>query len=123
MSSFIVLILCYGAFVLLNSAIIFYIVCFFIGIALGFKGLVMYTLLMEFFTGNESLITGILFFIDESVFIWSPLILVFVTNNAVVFVYLSLILVVVVLVAALLFRFPESIKFLLAKGDFEKAKV
>lgn len=72
--------LCYGTIVLTSNVFIYYGVSFIIGLASGFKSLIMYTLMMEFFSGRESLITGLLFFIDEGIFIWSPLLLVFVTK-------------------------------------------
>ncbi len=113
----------FGVILLTKNVYIYLAASFVNGIAVGFKGLIMYTLMMEFFPGKESLITGLLFFVDEGIFIWSPLMLVYVTKDTQYLVYISCTLLVLVIIGLLLFRFPESVKFLLAKGSFNEAKV
>jgi MFS family permease len=73
-------VLVYGIILLSTNLYVYMAVSFVNGFAIGFKSLIMYTLMMEYFPGKESLITGMLFFVDEGIFIWSPLMLVFVTK-------------------------------------------
>jgi len=80
--------------------------------------MIAYTHMMEWVHGYESLISGLLFFYDGFMFVLCPIMLVYVTKNTIVFLYIALIINALALVAFLLFYFPESPVFLLDSGRF-----
>jgi hypothetical protein len=94
-----------------------------IGVTAPIKAMIAYTHLMEWCHGYESLISGFLFFYDGSFFLICPLLLLLVSTNTQMFVYIALLLNIIALFIFLVFYFPESPVFLLAAGKFEELKV
>ena len=85
--------------------------------------MIAYTHLMEWITGYESTFSGLLFFYDGLMFIICPLILVYVTKNAMVFIYIALAINVIALILFFVKYFPESPVFLLDAGRFKEFEV
>jgi Mg2+/Co2+ transporter CorB len=76
---------------------------------------------MEFVSGHENTITGIFLFMDNLVYIYSPLILIFLTNRTYHLIYLAIAMsILTILYIAFFFHIPESLKFSLTKKDFDK---
>lgn len=66
-------------------------VCFVNGLAYGIKYFVMYTLMLEYVPGRESTVTGILFFYEGMIFIYSPLLIMFGFKNTQIFILIAFI--------------------------------
>lgn len=86
------------------------------------KSMVAYSHLMEFLPGRECKVSGMLMFIDGLVLVVSPMLLLYVTNDLNHLMINALILNSVAVVLFLLLRIPESLKFLLDKGNISKFK-
>jgi hypothetical protein len=82
--------------------------------------MVAYTHLMEFVPDRESLISGIFLFIDGLVFVVSPLILVYVTNDTDFFLLIAASLCCISLLLFAIIRVPESLKFLLSMNKYDE---
>ena len=93
-----------------------------IGCGVCLKCFVMYVLLIELLPGNEALTTSCLFFIDGLVFIFSPIFLLYVSKNTMIFSLFSIIIVICSIIAFFFIRVSESLKWLLAKGNFEEVR-
>lgn len=74
-------VICYTLICFVPNTLVYYIVMFVVGIASSCRSFVMYTVCMEYVPGKENLYTGIIFFIDEMIFVWSPMVLVYITKN------------------------------------------
>jgi hypothetical protein len=85
--------------------------------------MVAYTHLMEFIPSRESGISGKFMFIDGLVVVVSPLILLTLTKRTADLLMISVILNSLAFVMFLVFRIPESIKFLLEKKRWARAKI
>lgn len=83
--------------------------------------MIAYTHLMEFIPDKVSEVSGILFFIDDFVQVFSPLVLMYVTNNTNFFLWLGLGMNLVGLLGFLVLYIPESTKYLLEKNRFDDA--
>jgi hypothetical protein len=81
--------------------------------------MIAYTHLMEWSHGYESLVSGILFAFDGAIFIYSPIILLAITYNTQVFLWIAFVLNVIAVILFAFFYFPESPVFLLDQGKFE----
>ena len=77
------------------------------------KSMIAYTHLMEWIPGKESLISGVLFCFDGTLFLICPLVLLYVTNDTQIFVWIGLIINVVSIIILALVYFPESPIYLL----------
>lgn len=86
------------------------------------KSMVAYSHLMEFLPGRECKVSGILMFIDGSILVVSPLLLLYVTNDLDHLMFNALLLNFIALLLFLALRIPESLKFLLDKGRISKFK-
>lgn len=107
-------VVCYFLICFVNITLVYYIVMFFVGVTSSCRSFIMYTVCMEFVSGKENLYTGIIFFIDEMTFVWSPLVLVYITKNARILNFTSLLFAVILFVSIGISGFPESVKWLLA---------
>jgi len=90
-----------------------------IGVTAPIKSMIAYTHLMEWCHGYESLVSGLLFFYDGFMFVLCPPILLYISINTNMFVYIALTLNVIALIIFLVAYFPESPVFLLYDGRFE----
>jgi hypothetical protein len=81
-----------------------------------------YTHLMEFLPGRVTEYSGYLFFLEGSILVISPLILIFVTVNTDLFLWAGVIQNVIAIVTFLIMYIPESTIFLLEKEKFDQAK-
>lgn len=82
--------------------------------------MIAYTHLMEWSHGYESLISGVLFAYDGAFFIICPLILLLITYNTQIFVWIALALNLIAIILFAFVYFPESPVFLLDSGRFEE---
>lgn len=95
---------------------LFYLLIFILGNSVIIRYLIVYAHLMEFVSTKQNLITGIFFFMDGLVYIYSPLILMYFTRKTYYFLYLAFgMSVAAIVLLAFLFHMPESLKFTLAK--------
>ena len=95
---------------------LFFILIFVLGNAVIIRQLIVYAHLMEFISTKQNLITGIFFFMDGLVYLYSPLILMYFTKHTIYFMYLALAMSLMAIVfLAFFFHMPESLKFSLVK--------
>lgn len=95
---------------------LFFLLIFILGNAAIIRYLIVYAHLMEFVAARQNLITGVFMFMDGLVYIFSPLILIYLTNKTSYLVYLALVFSVMAIVSlAFGLHMPESLKFSLAK--------
>ena len=87
------------------------IIMFVQGIINPMKGMIVYTHFTEFIFGRESLYTGFLFFFYEIVIVISSMILLYITNNTYVLIYISLGMNLIAGLCMVVTYIPESIKF------------
>lgn len=100
---------------------LFYLLIFILGNSVIIRYLIVYAHLMEFVAYKQNLITGVFFFMDGLVYIYSPVILVYFTNKTYYFIYLAMgMSVAAIILLAFFFHMPESLKFSLAKQDIMK---
>ena len=92
---------------------------FVIGASVTFKCTIVFTHLFEFSPGRESLFAGIIFFIEGTILIIAPLILLYVTKNTQYLLLFSFLANVLCLVVMGIIYIPESTKFLLEKKEFD----
>ena len=81
-----------------------------------------YTHLMEFLPGRVTEYSGYLFFTEGMILVVSPLILIFVTVNTDIFLWLGVVQNVIAIGLFVFMYVPESTIFLLEKEKFEQAK-
>ncbi len=112
-----------GVLLIIKDQFLFFLMTAFIGASAPLKAMIAYTHLMEWIHGYESLISGLLFFYDGLMFIFCPLILVYVTKNTTIFVYSAVAINVIALAIFLVKYFPESPVFLLDKDRFKEFDV
>jgi hypothetical protein len=86
------------------------------GLGIVLKCFVLYTLLMELLPGRTAIATSIIFFIDGLIFVWSPLLLMYISKNTTIFLYISFFISITSLIGFNLINVNESIKWLLDKG-------
>ena len=102
---------------------IYYGALFLNGILIGIKQFIVYSHIMEFMSLKTTFISGLFFFVDGSVFTISPLVIYFISNNTMILIYIALILAVGTQIACLtVFYIPESLKFSLSKGYYQKVE-
>jgi hypothetical protein len=82
--------------------------------------MIAFTHLMEYMTDWESTVSGAFMCIDGMIFVISPLIDVYVTNNMDFFIGLSTCLQLFGLSMFLVLRIPDSLKFLLVNGRMKQ---
>lgn len=87
------------------------------------KAMIAYTHMMEWSFGYESLISGILFAYDGFMFVLCPLLLLMVTYNTQMFIWIAFAINAIAILFFALFYFPESPVFLLDQGRFEEFSV
>eukprot|EP00347_Sterkiella_histriomuscorum_P006274 403353395 len=109
-----------AAMLFIPNIMVYYLVNAIIGASQPLKAMIAYTHLMEWSHGYESITSGILFCYDGALFVLCPLMLLFISNNTQMFVWIALILNLVAIVIFFLFYFPESPVFLLDQGRYEE---
>jgi len=87
------------------------------------KGMIAYTHMMEWVTGYESQVSGLIFCYDNSLFVICPIMLLIITNNTNIFLYCGLTINVVALIIFAIFYFPESPVFLLDSGKWDEFNI
>lgn len=87
------------------------------GLLNPWKAMIVYSHFTEYIFGKESLYTGFLFFLYEIVIVISSMILMYVTSNTYVLIYISLAMNLLVWAMWMLIYTPESIQFQLSKGN------
>lgn len=89
-----------------------------LGASCPLKAMIAYTHLMEWIPGKEPLVSGLLFCYDGFLFVLCPLLLVYVSNNTIIFLWIGLIINVISIVVFAIFYFPESPVYLLDQNKF-----
>lgn len=99
----------------------FYILIFVLGLAVIIRYLIAYAHLMEFVAYKQNLITGVFLFMDGLVYIYSPMILMYIVHSTQYFVWLALAFSLLsIFLVGFIFHMPESLKYSLAKQDIMK---
>ena len=91
-----------------------------LGASQPLKSMIAYTHMMEWAHGYESLISGVLFCFDGFLFTLCPIMLLYLSNNTQMFLWIPLIMNALAIVVFAIFYFPESPVFLLDQGRFEE---
>ena len=81
--------------------------------------MIAYSHMMEFLPGRISTWSGYLFFTEGLIFVISPLILIYLTKDTNVFFYIPIAINVIAIAIFSIIYIPESIKYLLDKGNFD----
>jgi uncharacterized membrane protein len=108
--------------IVIPNQTLYYLMMFVIGFIKPMKTDIAFTHMMEFIPGKESLVSGLLFCIEGLVYILSPLILLFLTKDAMVFLYICLAINIISMVVFTRVYFPESVKYSLVKGDYNRVQ-
>jgi hypothetical protein len=77
---------------------------------------------MEFLPGRVSAMSGFMIFLDGMILVVSPLMLMYVSTNTDLFLYIAFLMNVVGLAGFIFMYIPESIKFQLETGRYTEAK-
>jgi len=99
----------------------FYVIIFFFGASGPLKNMIAYTHLMEFLPDKVTEASGLLFFLDDFVQVISPLLLMYVTKDTDLFLWIGLFMNILPLLGFLTVYIPESTKYLLEKGRYNSA--
>lgn len=100
---------------------IYYVLIFLLGLAVIIRYLIVYAHLMEFVAQKQNLITGLFLFLDGLVYIYSPVILVYVVRSTQYFVWIALgFSLASIFLLGFIFHMPESLKYSLVKQDIMK---
>lgn len=91
---------------------------FLLGYTFPPKSMVAYSHLMEFLPGRECKISGVLMFIDGSILVISPIILLYLTKDLDNLFIIALALNVTAFLLFIILRIPESLKSLLQRGHY-----
>ena len=83
--------LCFLVLLFIPSILVFYVTILIFGISVPLKNMIAYTHLMEFLPGKVTEASGVLFFIDGMNLVFSPLILMYLTINTNVFLWIGLV--------------------------------
>ena len=92
---------------------------FIFGTSIPLTNMMAYTHLMEFLPGRGTEFSGYLFFTEGMLLVISPLILIFVTVNTDIFLWVGLIQNAIGIALFMVMYVPESTIFLLEKERFE----
>lgn len=111
--------LCFLVLLLIPRPIVFYGTIFIFGTSIPLKNMMAYTHLMEFLPGRVTEFSGYLFFTEGMLLVISPLILIFVTVNTDIFLWVGLIQNAIGIALFMVMYVPESTIFLLEKERFE----
>lgn len=101
---------------------VYYIAIFIVGSSVPLKNMIAYTHLMEFLPGKVTQASGVLFFIDGMVLVFSPLLPMYATVDTSTFLWIGLIQNLIGVAGFVLMYIPESTIFLLEKEKFAQAK-
>jgi MFS family permease len=113
---------CYLALLFIPSAMVYCIAIFIVGSSVPLKNMIAYTHLMEFLPGKVTQASGVLFFIDGMVLVFSPLLLMYATVDTFTFLWIGLIQNLIGVAGFVLMYIPDSTIFLLEKEKFTQAK-
>lgn len=111
--------LCFLVLLLIPNPIVFYATIFIFGTSIPLKNMMAYTHLMEFLPGRVTEYSGYLFFTEGMLLVISPLILIFVTVNTDIFLWVGLVQNAIGIALFMFMYVPESTIFLLEKERFE----
>jgi MFS family permease len=111
--------LCFLVLLLIQNPMVFYGTIFIFGTSIPLKNMMAYTHLMEFLPGRVTEYSGYLFFTEGMLLVISPLILIFVTVNTDIFLWVGLIQNAIGIALFMVMYVPESTIFLLEKERFE----
>lgn len=103
--------LCYLIYLFVPNMYAYYATIFVFGSSVPLKNMIAYTHLMEFLPGRVGSMSGFMIFLDGMILVVSPMILMFVTNNTAIFLWIGLFMNVFGLSAFIFMYIPESIKF------------
>ena len=107
---------CFLLMVLFPNLSLYFVMNFILGTTVTARGMVAYAHMMEWVRGKEGLITGLLFGYDGLVIVICPPILLYITKNTQVFLYIALAMNLLVVILFALVYFPESANYLLDQG-------
>lgn len=97
-----------------------YLMVFILGLSQPVKSMIAYTHLMEFMTDRESRVSGTFMCIDGLVYVVSPLIDEYLTNDLNFFIQVAATLCFISIIIFKIIKVPESMKFLLVNGKSEE---
>lgn len=103
--------LCFLGMLLFPHVYVYYVAIFIIGSSAPMKSMIAYTHLMEFIPHKIGSMSGFMIFLDGMVLVISPLILLYVTDNTDIFLWIAFGMNVVGLAGFIFMYIPESIKF------------
>ena len=83
------------------------------------KTMIAYTHLMEFLPERENIVSGLFMFFDGLVIVVTPPLFIWVSQDLDLLLLLAFVLNVFSLLVFVVVRVPESLPFLLLKGEFE----
>jgi hypothetical protein len=103
------------------SPFAFFVLLFFFGASGPLKNMIAYTHLMEFLPGKVTEASGLLFFLDDFVQVISPLLLMYITKDTNIFLWIGLLMNILPLLGFITVYIPESTKYLIEKGRYDSA--
>ena len=114
--------LCFLVLLFVPDKIVYYATIFVFGVSIPLKNMMAYTHLMEFLPGKVTEYSGYLFFTEGMILVISPLILIFLTVNTNIFLWIGVIQNLIAIALFIFMYVPESTIFLLEKEKFEQAE-
>ena len=113
--------ICCLVFIFVPNMTLYFVAVTVIGLTIPMRTMVGYSHLLEFMPTKVSLLSTLCFFMDGMVMVVSPIILNFFTNNTMLFIWIALGINAAAILSFVIFYLPESSKFLLEKGVYERA--
>ena len=101
------------------NMIVYYVAIYLIGFTHPLKGIISFTHLMEFMPGRVSGLGAKMLFVEGMIQVVSPLVLMFVTKDTQIFLWIPFGINIVAALCFIVFYIPESIKWTLDKGHFD----
>lgn len=112
---------CFLVLLFVPNMLVYYVVIFIFGSSVPLKNMIAYTHLMEFLPGRVGKMSGYMIFLDGMILVVSPLVILYITHNTAIFLWIGLTMNLIGLSAFVLLYIPESIKFQLENAKFESA--
>lgn len=92
---------------------------FLIGFTVPMKNIIGLSHLLEHLPGKESIVSGILFCWEGSIFVFSPAILLFITIDTKVFIYAAFVIAAVCSIILSVQYLPETLSYSLDKDNYD----